>query len=276
MTGRIRWAAVLAAACTLGLAAVAVALLSGRWQDRAAVSDPSSMAAGERHVPARVAAARGASPRRAPAIASPGDRRRGTVEPRIATDPESPARTAPGEEPVAPPADARTMLGWRQGTWWTVAVRQYDSHSPQGGWVSSEYVFNVVRASASGYVVRVRFADHESQPAPARGVQVEAGYAERGGALRVTWVRPLGRGPKLSPMDAAMLMGRNALPLEPPPGAPLGGRVASVRSAPLGEVRGRTVVLGNGETGTYADGAPWWVRYSRGTDMTMELTGFER
>lgn len=274
--GRTRWAAVLAA-CTLGLAAIAVALLAGRGQDRASVSGPSSTAASERRVPARDATARGASPRRAPAIASPGDRRHSAAEPRTAAaEPESPARTAPGEEPAAPSADDRTTLGWRQGTWWTVAVRQYDSHSPQGGWVSSEYVFDVVRASTAGYVVRVRFADHESQPAPARGVQVEAGYAERGGLLHATWVRPLGRGPKLSPEDAAMLMGRNALPLDPPPGAPLGGRVESVHSAAPGEVRGRTVVLGNGATGTYTDGAPWWVRYSRGTDMTMELTGFER
>jgi hypothetical protein len=173
-----------------------------------------------------------------------------------------------------PPAN---RLGWRLGTEWTVKVREYATYLYEPSWIATEYRFEVVRADPTtrSFTVRVRFADPGLQPMSARGDRLKAGYTVVNGTPRLTWVQPLGKGPKMAAREAEGLLGQNWFSLNLP-ADPFGAGSAVGADVPgLGKVRANRVNLGTNETATFAKGAPWWVSYSKGARLSVELTGFE-
>ncbi len=169
-------------------------------------------------------------------------------------------------------------LGWRRGMEWTIRVSEYDSHRPTLEWTTAEYRYTVAEADPAegSLTLRMRFADLASQPESARRDLVRAGYVVENGRLRLAWVQPLGSGPQLSPEEAELLMGENALPLTVPEEPFAGGASIRTRAPGLGESRGNKLRLRDGETATYVRGAPWWVSFSRGADFKATMTSFTR
>ncbi len=275
-----KWAAAPVILTTLLLLAVAAVLLS-RNDARSArlpVAEPVAREAQPQ------TAARSVAPKQAAAKANTNSAQRTTVASQPAKPIAQAAPKAPAKPQAAPAANAKAQsaalanpLGWRQGTRWKVAVEQYNTQLATPRWVSSEYQYNVIAANAQSksFVVSMSLADQASQPETARGDILRAGYELRNGALELAWVQPLGKGRKLSPEEAEMLLGENALPLEVPASPFAGGTDLTVSAAGLGKVQANRVALGQGETASFAKGAPWWVNYAKGKNLKAKLTSFE-
>ena len=184
------------------------------------------------------------------------------------------AESAQGEGTSAQ-AELRNELGWRVGTAWTVRMDHYASYLAEPEWVSADYRFQVVGAEAGRFIVTVWFADQIHQPASARGEVLRAAYVVRNGMPALAWVQPEGRGPQLSPEEAAAIFGSSFFSLELPSNPFATGE--SVRAnAPGGrQVEARRVSFGQGETALLARGVPWWLSYSKGGQLTAQLVSFE-
>ena len=186
----------------------------------------------------------------------------------VAADSGSPATTAA-------PAN---NLGWRLGTRWTVRASEYASYLAESEWLSSDYRFEVVGADAARkrLTVAVRFADASLQPQAARGDLLRAGYAVVGGELRLAWLQPAGKGPRLSPAEARRVVGENFFSMAVPASPFLGGAAEEVDVPGIGATRGNRESLGVGESAVWAKGAPWWVSYQKGGSLSVELTDYQR
>lgn len=280
---KFKWAAIPVIATTLLLLAVAVALLSRNDPTSARVSAPESMARQEQPKTAPKTAA--APKQQAAKVTTKAQKQN-----RVASQSQKPVNKPAAKQAAAQGAtnaqpkqasQANTLanpLGWRLGTRWNVAVEQYNPQLAEPRWVATEYQYKVVAANAKAksFTVSMSLADQASQPETARGDLLRAGYELRDGALELAWVQPLGKGRKLSPDEAEMLLGENSLPLEVPASPFSGGTQLSVSAAGLGKVQANRVAIGQDETAAFAKGAPWWVTYAKGKDMKAKLTSFER
>lgn len=185
---------------------------------------------------------------------------------------------AGGDQMTAAPLLGSVMandLGWRVGTEWTVLMSEY------GGkllpiWLTHRFRFQVVDVDIAqrAFTVSMRFANPINQPRSAQGDLLTAGYVLRGSTPQLEWVRFHGRGPKLTGRNLRELLGTRLVPLYLPP-RPLKGGDPVERDVPqLGVVQGNRVDMGGGEFATFAEGAPWWVRYSKGSYLLYRLEEF--
>ncbi|MBA2362695.1 MAG: hypothetical protein H0V86_04105 [Chloroflexia bacterium] len=261
----IRWAAIPIAAITLLLVAVAAVALRGA--DRSVPrQDPPQQAARQApsaakpvsHVPAKQAAP--------------------VVAPQTKAVAARPARQQQAASGKPQSVAAANNLGWRLGTEWTVVVEEYADYLAEAQTVTVTYRYKVVAVDAAkkSFTVSMRFADPANQPANARGDLIQAGYAADRGSLKLSWLQPHGRGSKLRPADAELLMGNNTVSMDVASSPFSGGKSVATSAASLGKVQGNRATLGKGRSATYAKGAPWWVSYSQGDSIKAKLISFKR
>ena len=259
---RIKWAAIPMIATTMLLVVVAALFLSRA--DRGIARQPAQQQvarqapSGVQHVskaPAKQAAP--AAPRTS-----------------IVTRPNRTVASRPAAQPAAP----ANNLGWRLGTEWTVVVEEYADYLAEAQTVTVTYRYKVVGVDAAkkSFTVSKRFANPANQPESARGDLVRAGYAADRGNLKLSWLQPQGRGMKMRPVDAEMVMGNNGVPMDVAASPFSGGQTVTATAAGLGKVQGNRTALGKGGTATYAKGAPWWVSYSNGNAIKAKLVSFKR
>lgn len=191
-----------------------------------------------------------------------------------AAAPERPSVAGDAAQGVA----AANRMGWRLGTEWTIKVRQYGAYQPEPEWVGAQYRFRVEGVGRDGrsFTVSMRFADPASQPESARGELLRIGYTLEDGNPRLGWVRPRGEGAAVSPSKARALLGDAFFSLEIPSKPFSGGRGVAAEAPGLGGTRANELRVGPGETAAFAEGAPWWVSYSKGNVLKAELASFKR
>ncbi len=275
--GKIKWAAIPVVATTLLLVAVAAVLLRGADNSTARPVTPEQAA---RQEPSAAQQVSKAPAKQAAAVAAP---RTKAVASRPAAQPAKAKQVAPARQKQAAPAKPQSVapannLGWRLGTEWTVVVEEYADYLAEAQTITVTYRYKVVGVDAAkkSFTVSKRFANPANQPESARGDLVRAGYAADRGNLKLSWLQPQGRGMKMRPEDAEMVMGNNGIPMDVAATPFSGGKTVTASAAGLGKVQGNMTALGKGGTATYAKGAPWWVSYSQGNAIKAKLVSFKR
>lgn len=280
--GKIKWAAIPVVATTLLLVAVAAVLLRGADSSTARQATPEQAARQEPSAAQEVSKAAPVKP--AAAVAAP---RTKAVASRPAARLAKPKQVAPARQKQAAPAKVAAKpqsaapannLGWRLGTEWTVVVEEYADYLAEAQTITVTYRYKVVGVDAvkKSFTVSKRFANPANQPESARGDLVRAGYAADHGNLKLSWLQPQGRGMKMRPEDAEMVMGNNGIPMDVAASPFSGGKTVTANAAGLGKVQGNRTALGKGGTATYAKGVPWWVSYSQGNAIKAKLVSFQR
>lgn len=283
------WGAAPIIAITLLLVVAAAALLGARNTPRSARGETDRTTARQAQPQARQQAkpesraavlpqrsSAGARQSR-PARSKPAARPARPVAVPHAAAPKAGARSRPAAQPQA--EELANVLGWRLGTQWTVKVEKFADYLAEARTITTSYRYTVVGADPAGrsFTVSMRYADLSIQPEDARGDLMVARYTvQDGGALELAWLQPEGRGPQMPPEVARGLLGNNSLPMAVPAQPFTSGTTVQVQAPGLGQVQGNRLVLGSGETATFARGVPWWVSYSKGDALKATLTGFTR
>lgn len=176
---------------------------------------------------------------------------------------------------AAPPNE----LNWRRGTTWRLRVSQPNqvvmrdaSSLPM---LVHEYVFEVVDIQGGEFVVEVRHADRDRQPASRQGSLLLANFTVgRGGKLRLSSAQSGRHGVPVPATDVRLVTGDAFPALEVPDQPFSGGRAVPVR------VSGKTIPANRVQrrSGEYADWSrelPWYARYVRQGVVQAELVAFQ-